>query len=111
MGLLLLWTTVKSPPIQTMLAPDPRPTAMAWTARSVLGFQAPTVPSARTRAAFWRGLSPTRVNEPPMYQPPALSGAGTKTGPFTLGKGAGRGAAAASRATPEPGLGPPRQES
>jgi hypothetical protein len=46
---------------------------MARTVRSVFGFQPPTVPSARMRAAFWRDRSPTRVKSPPMYQPPAPS--------------------------------------
>ena len=79
---------------------------MARTGRSVFGFQAPTVPSARTRAAFWRDLSPTRVKEPPMYQPPAPSGTAAKTGPFTSGKVAGRAPLTASSATPEPVFGP-----
>jgi len=75
---------------------------MARTVRSVFGFQPPTVPSARMRAAFWRDRSPTRVKSPPMYQPPAPS----ETGPFTLGNVAARRPVAGSRETPKPVFGP-----
>ena len=76
-----------------------------------MGFQAPTVPSAWTRAAFWRDLSPTRVKDPPMYQPPAPSGTAVYTGPFTRGNAPGRAPVAGSSATPEPVFGPTSSKS
>src|SRR5262249_11929005 len=93
---------VKSPPTYRV----PPLIVSAGTQSFGSGLQAATEPLASTWARFVRGCPPTRVKNPPMYQPPVPSGIALETYPVTSGNLGTVVVEARSKGTQPPAAGP-----